>query len=366
MKILNRLKKIFQFLRRISSTKRPFKLTRPGWVFILYTIGVGAGAINTGNNLLYILFGLFLGLMMASGLLSDLSLWNLSLTIDLPNEGRREQPVIIPFTVENLKKKFPSLSFRVECDASINSQSVNLKAFCQSVDATKIYKGQFIFQPRQRGWLQINLTRFSTIFPFGLLMKWWTHQRFDKGECGIFITPSRHHWTLPRDFLNGLGVQFPIQAGIKGEGSSLFGIRKFNSTDNPRRIHWKASAKRLREGDSVEDSWVVREMELDKSPEVFFELPELRQLINQPADERETWAQKVYSLHSSLMEKRVPNHFFISIDGKLEHIHSIGKFLAIFDSPDFVQFKSILFSRAPASELRLIQIDDVLSLLRPI
>jgi hypothetical protein len=71
-------------LKTLFSSRRPFKLTPGGWVFILYTIGVGAGAINTGNNLLYLVFGVFMGLLLASGVLSDLSLWGLSVDVVFP------------------------------------------------------------------------------------------------------------------------------------------------------------------------------------------------------------------------------------------------------------------------------------------
>src|SRR5437762_14366115 len=102
--------------RFLVKAKRPFKLTRGGWVFILYTIGVGAGAINTGNNLLYLVFGIFLGLILASGVLSDLTLWGVSVEPLLPLSGRAGEPLYIPFKVTNNKKWIPSLSVRIEVE----------------------------------------------------------------------------------------------------------------------------------------------------------------------------------------------------------------------------------------------------------
>ena len=49
---------------------RPIRFTRFGTFYILFTIGVGAAAINTGNNLLYLILGMLLGFIVISGFLS--------------------------------------------------------------------------------------------------------------------------------------------------------------------------------------------------------------------------------------------------------------------------------------------------------
>jgi hypothetical protein len=57
---------------------RRLKLTREGKYFIFITFGVGVAAINTGNNLLYLLLGMLLSLIIVSGVLSELSLRHLT------------------------------------------------------------------------------------------------------------------------------------------------------------------------------------------------------------------------------------------------------------------------------------------------
>ena len=44
--------------RRRRRGRRYLKFTREGRVFLLVTLGVGTGAVNTGNNLLYLVLGL--------------------------------------------------------------------------------------------------------------------------------------------------------------------------------------------------------------------------------------------------------------------------------------------------------------------
>jgi len=61
-------------LRRWFRPPRRLKLTREGKYFIGITFGVGFAAINTGNNLLYLLLGMLLSMIVVSGVLSELSL----------------------------------------------------------------------------------------------------------------------------------------------------------------------------------------------------------------------------------------------------------------------------------------------------
>ena len=49
--------------------RRRFRLTREGKAFLFVTLGVGFAAINTANNLLYLVLGLLLSLLLCPRLL---------------------------------------------------------------------------------------------------------------------------------------------------------------------------------------------------------------------------------------------------------------------------------------------------------
>src|SRR5260370_16423820 len=63
-------------LRSWFKPPRTLKTTRAGRVCLLVTLGVGVGALNTGNNLLYLVLGLLLSAIVVSGILSEHSLRN--------------------------------------------------------------------------------------------------------------------------------------------------------------------------------------------------------------------------------------------------------------------------------------------------
>ena len=51
-----------------------------------------------------------------------------------------------------------------------------------------------------------------------------------------------------------------------------FGLRRFRESDNPRRIHWKASAKHGFSSQNT-DGWLIREMEKEVEGDLPIVLP---------------------------------------------------------------------------------------------
>ena len=99
-----RLGKLLVYLR----PPRRLKLTREGKYFIGITFGVGFAAINTGNNLLYLLLGMLLSLIVVSGVMSELSLRHLTVARRLPPRAQVGRPHLVEIEVYNHKKRVPS------------------------------------------------------------------------------------------------------------------------------------------------------------------------------------------------------------------------------------------------------------------
>src|SRR3954453_11132750 len=64
-------------LRRRFRPPRRLGFTREGRIIVVLSVGVGFAAINTGNNLLYLLLGWLLSFIIASGILSETTLKSL-------------------------------------------------------------------------------------------------------------------------------------------------------------------------------------------------------------------------------------------------------------------------------------------------
>ena len=52
-------------------TGNNIEITKAGYLFIALALAIGFAAINSGSNLLHIIFGVQLGVVVASGMLSE-------------------------------------------------------------------------------------------------------------------------------------------------------------------------------------------------------------------------------------------------------------------------------------------------------
>src|SRR5258705_5478279 len=78
---------------------RRLKFTREGKFFVGITLGVGIAAINTANNLLYLLLGLLLALMVVTGIMSQISLRDLTVVRRLPLRPQLARPHTVQIEV---------------------------------------------------------------------------------------------------------------------------------------------------------------------------------------------------------------------------------------------------------------------------
>ena len=89
---------------------RRFPPTREGWWFLLATLLVGAAAVNGGINLLFLVFGMMIFLILASGVLSELCLRGLEVTRRAPSSIHAGTPYLMGIAVRNGKRRLPTFS----------------------------------------------------------------------------------------------------------------------------------------------------------------------------------------------------------------------------------------------------------------
>src|SRR5688572_12722793 len=104
-------------LRRVLERLRPHRTiwpTRDGWWCLAAAVGVGFAAMNTGNNLLYMLASLLLGLIVVSGILSEQSMRRLRLRSIVPHEIFAGRPALAGAWIVNHKRRLASHSLTLE------------------------------------------------------------------------------------------------------------------------------------------------------------------------------------------------------------------------------------------------------------
>src|SRR5690348_15694733 len=90
-----------------------YNVTRAGIVYSLVTLVIAIAALNTGNNLLYIVVAAMLAAILVSGYGSALVLRYLELDIRLPEHVFAGRPVMGRIVLQNPRRWLPSFSVRV-------------------------------------------------------------------------------------------------------------------------------------------------------------------------------------------------------------------------------------------------------------
>src|SRR3954452_22487156 len=101
-------------LRRRLRPPRRLRFTREGRIIVLLAVAVGFAAINTGNNLLYLLLGWLLSFIIASGILSEMTLKRLEVDRRPPPPPWANEPFLMEVVIKNGKPNRASFSIEVE------------------------------------------------------------------------------------------------------------------------------------------------------------------------------------------------------------------------------------------------------------
>ena len=144
---------------------RRISFTSGGLVFSIGALAVGFAAMNTGNNLLYLLLGSMLGFITVSGWLSEQAIWKLSIERHLPRAVTVGQPMRLGYHVRNLKRWLPSLT------VEIFEEGLPQSAFLAHVPAGGTAEARSTNRFVRRGIYPLSTVTLSTAFPFGMFLK---------------------------------------------------------------------------------------------------------------------------------------------------------------------------------------------------
>ena len=256
-----------------------YEVTKAGVVYVLVTLVIGIAALNTGNNLLYIVVAAMLAAILVSGVVSALVLRDLELEVRLPEHVFAGRPVVGRIVLRNPRRFLPSFSIRVlpaqkekkirkewkwerttfafPLNRPPGNQWVRLRDWrIARVDVAAplpgIFEGMIYFPylpPKadltadlellfeRRGQYRESSFGVATSFPFAFLTK----TRDVALEREILVYPA----VEPPDELFEI---LPLVRGewesfVRGRGSDLYRIREYMPEDSARHVDWKATAK---------------------------------------------------------------------------------------------------------------------------
>ena len=224
-------------LKKVSFN-RSIKPTREGLGFILLTLATGTAAINTGNNLLYLILAAMLSMIIVSGILSEWSLRGIDAARRLPQHIFASKSFPLRIAVTNSKRFLSSFSLVLKEKTKISGQG-EVRLFRIPPHYTSYASYDASFERRGRHILEGFII--STLFPFGFFIK--SLKRSSSSYVIVYPRIDR----LPESIKEELSTTGNIsEEKHKGRGSTLYNIRDYRAGEDTRSIHWKSSARQSR------------------------------------------------------------------------------------------------------------------------
>ncbi len=253
-----------------------YEVTRAGMIYILITVVIGIAAINTGNNLLYVIVAALLSAIIVSGIASAAVLRSLALDVHLPEHVFAGRPMMARLLVRNRSSWMPSFSMRVVPGKRKPVQRWRWEAYTLGVPRNRTPEQQWLRLPDRRlrrvkieperpilqqsvyfpflatgqemradiemsfparGRYQEKNFGLATRFPFAFLMK----TRRINLEREIIVYPVVEPTEQFLDVLPMVTGEF--ETFVRGRGYDLYRIREYMPEDSARHVDWKATAR---------------------------------------------------------------------------------------------------------------------------
>jgi uncharacterized protein (DUF58 family) len=212
-----------------------YEVTRDGWIYLGAVAVVVFAAVNTNNNLLYMVLSALIAVLLLSGFLASVNFRGLKLLLRIPQHCFAGDTFAISIRLQNQKVLFPSLALIVD---NVPGADLRLKRFflsCIRGQSETVYASQALLPSRGR--YRIQRLKILSRYPFGFFLKGREYPV--DAECICF--PE----ILPADqlHLSAIDILGSEQRFERGFGNDLYMIRDYLPSDSARHVHWKASAK---------------------------------------------------------------------------------------------------------------------------
>jgi uncharacterized protein (DUF58 family) len=215
-----------------------YRLTREGIIYLAAVLILILAAVNTGNNLLFMLLACSLAGILISGVLSRAVLTAIELKFDLPEHIFAERPVLAEIELRNEKQLWPSISLRVAGETKNHGKQIlSTPVFFPYVARRSSVRQKVELKFPHRGVYRQDAFAIRTRFPFGFLEK----SRRVHSDIQILVYPrvepaEQFYEVLP--LLSGEMASY-----FRGRGHELHSLRHYQPTDSGRFVDWKTTAK---------------------------------------------------------------------------------------------------------------------------
>jgi len=226
----------------VAKRLNTLRLTSGGWVLALLTFLVCVAAFNSGINLLFLMAALLLSLVAVSLLVPWIGLRAVRVVRHAPVHFYAHEPFDVHLLLQNQgawRKR------SVTAEDRIVGHGLNAAHYCFAirVPGRTTVGRRYVACVEERGEYDFVGPSVMSRFPFGLVCAGvWSRQREP------FLVYPRRGRLKERAWPFGPMMAQPVgAAALRDRGVDEFrSLREFREGDNPRQIHWRTTARRLR------------------------------------------------------------------------------------------------------------------------
>jgi len=228
-----------------------FAFDRSALLYTIVTLLLGIGSLHSQNNLLFIAFGVAIGVLLVNGAYAQASLARLRVERHAPDRAEVGRPMPIRYAVASRSRWLPAAALLLEEIPSSRRDApweAPPRAAAATVSASSPAFVAATLVPRRRGELALDRIDVSSRFPFGAVKKTLRFRR----PARVIVRP-RAMAPSPEAFRALTSSPRSSAASLPraGAGEEILGLREYAVGDELRRIAWRASARHGR--------WMVRE-----------------------------------------------------------------------------------------------------------
>ena len=210
--------------RRFPYSK--ISILREGIIYILVLLITGFAAINSGNNIIYLIFSIALSIFACSSILAVRNLKGVEVEIDTPYEIYANKESNIYAYIKNADKRKKFL-----IDVKIETQTQRIE------EINGVEKRKFKILETKRGIKTIKAIKISSAYPFNF----FTREIEENVGYEYFVFPEIRKIYVNNNLIDGTG------SNKKSEDGDFYSLEDYKPIMDARKIAWKISAKSNKE-----------------------------------------------------------------------------------------------------------------------
>lgn len=226
-------------LRPRQAITRPRVAPTPaGWIALVLAVALAVAGVNAGVNILFLLSGVLLGAVLVSFVGAWRQLVGITVVRQLPTTVHAGQAFTVELRLANHKNR-PAHALLLE--DLVRRTPRGWSAFAPRVAPRSVRHLHYPARVAQRGVVQFEGVRLSTLFPFGLVRSSMLLAGGSENELVVYPALGAVRPSFLQGQLAGVrerGSLHPSRIGA----TDIHGLREYRIGDNPKWIHWRRSA----------------------------------------------------------------------------------------------------------------------------